>query len=474
MSNSILDLADDARAGAQSGADIGKGRVVIVAALTNEVDFARLQGSFPPGNVHGMDLYGGYRDAGTLFKAAVDLSADVALIDPHLPGFSAELVQRLQLHEEKPILTIGVVPAAGDWARTLADMGAKGHITSPLDMAQIGTLLGIVPGLLKEVYAERTSNKYIPRMDPRMSAIIDKGGWQRATIAVWSPKGGVGKTFLAVNLALALGVVANRRTILIDADMNAGNVAAHLQLNIVHKNIFALANVFESTGRLTAAMVEEQLHRYNRSGSLYVLTGIPRMSVAGQSSLAGPQGGKYLAALLELLRDTLGFDFIVCDLGQSYHNEVHLTALERADKNLLVVTPEIPAVLDLHNALIPLKKYLDIDPARFKLVLNKYDEEYGVKRKEILTTVNRPDQHDPNARALGLTEFAAIPDGGRDVTLSINRHQPILAAGQRNPLSDALIGMSNGFYPYLLEIWKRPTMARAGQTLAQRLFGRAL
>ena len=83
-------------------------------------------------------------------------------------------------------------------------------------------------------------------------------------------------------------------------------------------------------------------------------------------------------------------------------------------------------------------------------------------------------QHDTQARPLGLSEYAAIPDGGKEVSLSINRHEPVLATGQRNPLNDALIGMSNGFYPYLQEIWKRPTLARAGQSLTKRLFGRAL
>jgi hypothetical protein len=48
----------------------------------------------------------------------------------------------------------------------------------------------------------------------------------------------------------------------------------------------------------------------------------------------------------------------------------------------------------------------------------------------------------------------------------------VVLAGKRNPLSDALIGMSNGFYPYLNEIWQRPTLARAGQTLMERLLGR--
>ncbi|MEP7199922.1 MAG: hypothetical protein ABI874_08910 [Chloroflexota bacterium] len=186
------------------------------------------------------------------------------------------------------------------------------------------------------------------------------------------------------------------------------------------------------------------------------------MSVAGEAPLAGQQGGALMEALITALREQLHFDFIVLDLGQSYHNDVHLRALEMSDKNLLVVTPEVPAVLDLKNALPPLERIVRvIDPARFKLVLNRYNEELGVTRKDIL-------------KALQLPEFATIPDGGTDVSLSINKHEPIVLVGKRNPLSDALISMSNGFYPYLNEIWTRPTLARTGQNLMERLLGRPI
>ncbi len=440
--------------------EVASSRIVLVAGLPNEADLARLQALLPPGNPSGIDLYGGYRDAAALYTSATSLQADVVLLDPSLSGYSVELVQRLLLFEAKPIITIGAVPTVGDWAQSVSEAGAKGHINTPLDAAQVRKLVGMIPALLKQAWAERASPKYIPRLDPRLTQIIDKGGWQRATVSVWSPKGGVGKTFLAVNLACALGVVANRKTIIVDADMNAGNVHTHLRLNKA-KNIFALATTFAAyRNQLTAKLVEEHLNRYR--GNLFVLVGIPTMSVAGEAPLAGKQGGLLMEALLRVLREHMSFDFIVLDLGQSYHNDVHLTALEQSDKNLLVVTPEVPAVLDLKNALPPLEKVVrQIDPARFKLVLNRYNEELGITRKDIL-------------KALQLPEFAMIPDGGTDVALSINRHEPIVLAGKRNPLSDALIGMSNGFYPYLNEIWIRPTLARTGQTLMEKLLGRAI
>ncbi len=440
--------------------EVAATRIVLVAGLANEADLARLQGMLPPGNPSGIDLYGGYRDAAAVYTAATSLGADVVLLDPSLSGYGVELVQRLLLFEPKPIITIGAIPTMGDWAQSLSSAGAKGHINTPLDGQQISKLLAMIPALLKQAWAERASPKYIPRLDARLTQIIDKGGWQRATISVWSPKGGVGKTFLAVNLACALGIVANRKTVIVDADMNAGNVHTHLRLNKV-KNIFALATTFAAYhNHLTAEMIEEHLTRYR--GNLFVLVGIPTMSVAGEAPLAGRQGGLLLESLIGALREMLSFDFIVIDLGQSYHNAVHLATLEMSDQNLLVVTPEVPAVLDLKNALPPLEKVVRvIDPARFKLVLNRYNEELGVTRKDIL-------------KALQLPEFAAVPDGGTEVSLSINRHEPIVLAGKRNPLSDALIGMSQGFYPYLREIWTRPTIARAGQTLVERLMGRAI
>ena len=438
--------------------EVAAGRIVVVAGLASESDFSRLHGLLPPGNASGIDLYGGYRDAAAVYEGATTLGADVALLDPNLAGFTAELVQRLLLFEPKPIITIGAIPGAGDWAQSVATAGAKGHINTPLDTQQVAKLISMIPALLKQAWAERASPKYIPRMDPRMTQIIDRGGWQRTTISVWSPKGGVGKTFLAVNLGCALGVVANRKTVIVDADMNAGNVHTHLRLSKA-KNIFALATTFAAyRNQITAEMVNEHLSRYR--GNLFVLVGIPTMSVAGEAPLAGAQGGLLMEALLGVLRERLHFDFIVLDLGQSYHNDIHLRALELSDKNLLVVTPEVPAVLDLKNALPPLERMVRvIDPARFKLVLNRYNEELGVTRKDIL-------------KALQLPEFAAIPDGGSEVSLSINRHEPVVLAGKRNPLSDALIGMSNGFYPYLNEIWMRPTLARTGQTLMERLLGR--
>lgn len=50
------------------------------------------------------------------------------------------------------------------------------------------------------------------------------------TVVVWSPKGGVGKTFLATNLACAAAVATQGRAGLVDLDLYSGDVSVHLDL----------------------------------------------------------------------------------------------------------------------------------------------------------------------------------------------------------------------------------------------------
>jgi len=139
-------------------------------------------------------------------------------------------VQRLYHYEEHPILTVALVPAVGDWAVTMEKAGAVGHLTTPLSPESVSRLAAMLPPAVRDAYAYRTSDKYIPRLSPEVAQIVDQGGWRRQTVAFWAPSGGVGKTTLSVNVAAALGVIANKRTLLIDTDMNKGD--AHLLLNL--------------------------------------------------------------------------------------------------------------------------------------------------------------------------------------------------------------------------------------------------
>ncbi len=421
--------------------------ITLIVGLRNWNDVELLMRELPSGNPHRIEVQGGFRTLVDVYEAAKEFEADVVLLDPHLPGFSEkglgqDAIRELWHYERKPIITVAAVLAGSDYAGTMYEIGAKAHINTPLDSVQVSRLVGMIPGLIKEAYMERASPTYIPQLSAETARVIDHGGWQRRTITVWSPKGGVGKTFIAVNIACALGVIANKPTILLDADMNQGNI--HVQMNLRKRveetgdNIFGLANAYAAKGHMSASMVAAKLVPYR--GKLQVLAGIPVMTLGGERVLTGAHGEAFMKDLLETLEGIS--DFRVIDLGQSYHHAVHVTALEKADLNLIIVNSEAASIHDVYKSLPPLKEILDIDPERFKLVFNKFNEAHGISRKEAI-------------QLLELPQFGYIPtDHNEEVTISINRAEPLVLQPRRSPVSDALIDVTSTFYSPIRDIWE--------------------
>ena len=84
---------------------------------------------------------------------------------------------------------------------------------------------------------------------------------QGSVIAVFSPKGGVGKTTIAVNLALALTDKGSRQVCLVDFDLAFGDVAITLQLFPTH----TIEHAIGSEGNVDVALLESLLARYQDS-----------------------------------------------------------------------------------------------------------------------------------------------------------------------------------------------------------------
>jgi len=377
-------------------------------------------------------------------EKALAFEADAVLLSPLLPGFKesgAEIIQLLYHHDPLPIVTLGVVPpGSGDWPQTLHDLGARGYIVGPLREDAVARLVDLLRTQVPLADQERTSVRHIPYLDRQTAAIVDRGGWQRQTIAVWSAKGGVGKTFLAVNLAVLLGVVANKFTVLVDADMAPGE--AHLWLGGVgdrDHTIFQLAQDFASNGRqLTPNMVKPYLAPYQ--GNLHVLRAVVTPTWGGMPELTR-QGAEFMHALLNTLQQLA--DFVVIDPGLSYTHPVPLTALHRADLVLVVVTPAIASPYRLHGALEPLRREMEIDPARFKLVFNRYNPHLGTKRKDVVDVLKLP-------------EFAVLSQDVEDeVDLSQNAQEPLVLRYPKLELTREVVALATNFYPPLRDIWAR-------------------
>jgi pilus assembly protein CpaE len=160
---------------------------------------------------------------------------------------------------------------------------------------------------------------------------------QRRTVAVHSPRGGVGTTTIATNVAMAMARQKPDRVVLVDLHLQFGQVATHLNLDVKQ----SLADV----ARDDAAMREPELLRTyatRHDSGLHVL------AAPTSPELAELVTAEHVDRILTTLLDS--YDLVVVDAG-SWLDERTMTVFEHAESVILVVCPEISALKALHGLL---------------------------------------------------------------------------------------------------------------------------
>ena len=400
----------------------------------------------------------GWCDNGlNLYQSAIDGDADVVIVDPETRSFQHEDVQRLWIHPKKPIVTIAAIPPNSGLLNTMKQLGAVDVVARPLTERSAHELVAKCHVSVQEALRYRASVGYIPQMDSRTAQVIAARGWQQGAIVVWGPKGGVGKTTIAANLAVALGFIGNRRTVLVDANMAGGNDHHHFYQSIpstqIGKNINALADRAMLNSRygpiqpgasgmlgqrpiLPADEVDAHLFRYGES-QLKLLIGIPRQHMGGYECFSDENGRAFMHELFASLRQFE--DFIIVDIGQDANVPVHLAALEFADYIYVVVTPDRSSILATKEALDTLFKHVKLARSKFRLIINRYHESSGISRAEIV-------------KALDMPEIATIPDGGPAVSNIVNSGKPLMVE-HRGQVAEGIISIASTIYPPTRDIW---------------------
>ena len=156
----------------------------------------------------------------------------------------------------------------------------------------------------------------------------------RRTVAVYSPKGGVGTTTIATNIAIAAVARRPDRVVLVDLALQFGGVATLLNLDPKQ----TLADVV----RDEASLREPELLRtyaMRHDSGLHVL-----------AAPAAPEAAETVtpAHVTQILRTLLeGYDMVVVDAGSTL-DERALAIFEAAEQVILPITPEIGALKAMH------------------------------------------------------------------------------------------------------------------------------
>jgi len=223
-------------------------------------------------------------------------------------------------------------------------------------------------------------------------------------VTVFSPKGGVGKTTVAVNLALALSDRGARKVCLVDLDLAFGDVAITMQL-------FPTRTIEQAVGSeeaLDLPMVEGMLTRHEDS-SLMLLAAPAHPDVRERVTPV------LVSKLIRTLREA--FDYVVIDTAPSFDDQT-LTALDETDECVIVATLDVPTLKNVKVALETLD-VLDIARGHRHLLLNRADDAVGISTDKVESILGM----EVAARVATSIEIAAATNAGNPIVLEKPQHQ---------------------------------------------------
>jgi pilus assembly protein CpaE len=202
---------------------------------------------------------------------------------------------------------------------------------------------------------------------------IDTAESRRGQIViVFNPKGGVGKTTIAVNVAAMLQIRKGQRVLLVDCDTVTGHVASSLGM----ENVRTVADAWtEDLNTAVAESFAEIASTHENGVAVLVMAESPL-----HTEILEP---KRVAEAITTARQA--FDWVVVDMHPDY-GPLNQVIFERADKILVPVTPDVPAI----RAAVQLREVaveLDIRD-RLAMVVNRANS--GVSVADMERTVGMP------------------------------------------------------------------------------------
>lgn len=240
---------------------------------------------------------------------------------------------------------------------------------------------------------------------------------QGLVIGVFSPKGGVGKTTVATNVAVGLGKIAPMNVVIVDLDLQFGDVASGLYLNPEHTMIDAVSTPASQDAMVLKAFLT--VHPAN----IYALCA-PVDPVAADFISANQ-----VTHLLQQL--TAQFRYVVVDTGPGL-TEHTLAALEQCTDAVWVAGMDVSSVRNLRIGTDVLHK-LNLLPETRHVVLNFADTKSGLNIQDIESSLNAPiDVALPRSKAL---------------TYATNRGVPVLQDDVKDPATKGLKSLVERFDP---------------------------
>lgn len=368
-------------------------KVLIVDDINETRENIRRMLQFDPN----IEVAGTARTGKEAIQLAQQAKPDVIIMDINMPDMDG-ITATQEIKKKAAYIQVIILSVQSDpsYMRRAMLAGARDFLTKP---PMIDELTDAVrrAGILAQEERKKTAQVLAAIPTDGQKSISGQSVPMGKVVVVYSPKGGTGRTTIAINLAIALHNEENK-VALVDGNLRFGDVAVFV--NEQGKN--TVLDLATRVDELDPDVVREVMVPHRASG-VDILAAPPRPEMADKVS------GEQFSKLLTYLRRI--YAYIIVDTASDLTESVQ-AALDVADLVILVTTQDIPAIKNA-NLFLSLADATGIRRDHILFVMNRFDKRVAITPERV-------------GESLRQEIVLVIPFDDRIVSYSVNRGVPFM------------------------------------------------
>ncbi len=380
-----------------------------------------------------IEVVGSASSGAEALEIATSTQPDIVLMDINMPGMDG-IAATERLNAEVPSAAIVMMSVQGeaDYLRRSMLAGAREFLVKPFSSDELSASI-------RQVHArergkqERMAGAPVRRGDPRLAPGEREPG---KVVTIFSPKGGVGRTTVAVNLAVAAAAVLDQKVALVDASFQFGDVGVLLNLNPKNKSI---ADVLSDLSNGDVDVLDSTL--IHHSTNIDVLLAPPSPETAELIT------ADHIRKVVGRLRET--HDLVVVDSWPLFQDST-LALLDMSDVILGLLTLEITNIKNI-RLFLEVVEQLGYPPDKVQLVLNRADTTCGIRLEDVENSIGRKVDH-------------TVGSDWRVIVYALNRGVPFVWSDRLAQVSQDVIAIARavtGVPAEVVEAAVRPNPRRS-------------